>query len=52
MCPWGVVSCKNTAIYKWRAGNYCITYYGEEAGYGTAFEIKGIVTLKIDKQSN
>ncbi len=30
MCPWGLVSCKNTAIYKWRAGNYCITYYGEK----------------------
>lgn len=34
MCPWGLVSCKKKkkkkAIYKWRAGNYSITYSAEK----------------------
>lgn len=51
MCPWGCVNCKKNVIYKWRVGNYCIIYFEEKQDM-KLFEIKGIVSLKIDMQSN
>lgn len=47
MCPWGLVSCKNTPIYKPRAGDYRLMYYGKKQEKEDHMKLEG---LRIDKQ--